>query len=122
LGREKEENMADCIFCKIVDGEIDSEKVYADEKVTAFHDINPVAPVHLLVVPNAHIENIQDMEEGDQPLVGHMFSVVKRLAEEFEIDESGYRLIMNNGPDAHQEVPHMHLHLIGGQKMKHPMG
>lgn len=114
--------MADCIFCKIVNGEIDSEKIYADDQVTAFHDINPVAPVHLLLVPNKHIEHVQDMEEGDQALVGHMFSVVKRLAEEFEIDESGYRLIINNGPDAHQEVPHLHLHIIGGQKMKYPMG
>lgn len=114
--------MAECIFCKIVRGEVDSEKVYADEQVTAFHDINPVAPVHLLLVPNKHIETVQDMEKGDQELLGYMFSVVKKLAEEFEISQSGYRLIMNNGPDAHQEVPHMHLHIIGGQKMKHPMG
>ncbi len=114
--------MTECIFCKIVRGEIDSEKVYTDEQVTAFHDINPVAPVHLLLVPNKHIETVQEMEKDDQELLGHMFSVVKKLAEEFEIDESGYRLIMNNGPDAHQEVPHMHLHIIGGQKMKHPMG
>lgn len=114
--------MAECIFCKIVAGDMDSDIVYSDEQVTAFHDINPASPVHLLVVPNQHIESVQDLEEKDQPLMGHMFSVTQKLAEEFEIDESGYRLIINNGPDAHQEIPHLHLHILGGQKMKHPMG
>lgn len=114
--------MPDCIFCKIVKGEIDSDKVYTDDQVTAFHDINPVSPVHLLVIPNKHIESVQDLEEEDQELMGHMFSVIGTLAEKFDIHRSGYRLIINNGPDAHQEVPHLHVHILGGKTMEHPMG
>ncbi len=112
----------DCLFCKIIAGEIPSKQAYQDEWVTAFHDINPVAPVHILIVPNKHIEDNNHFGEEDQEIAGKMFLAVRQLAEELGIAENGYRLIMNTGPHGHQEVKHLHLHLIGGQAMTHPMG
>ncbi|MBS1248967.1 MAG: Purine nucleoside phosphoramidase [Chloroflexi bacterium] len=114
--------MTDCLFCKILAGEIPSDTVYSDSTVTAFRDINPVAPTHILVVPNKHIRAVSELEEEDEQLVGHLFTVARTLAEEEGIEESGYRLIINNGPDAGQVVFHLHLHLIGGHKMQYPMG
>lgn len=114
--------MSDCIFCKIVSGEIPSEKLYHDEYVTAFRDINPAAPTHVLIVPNRHIPAVNDLTEQDETLVGHLITVARQLAVEAGIADSGYRLIMNNGPDGGQEVFHLHLHLLGGQRMRYPMG
>ncbi len=114
--------MSDCLFCKIIAGEIPSEKVYQDDLVTAFRDINPVAPTHILIIPNKHIATINDLTPEDESLVGHLFLTARSLAKEEGIDESGYRLIINVGPDGGQEIYHLHLHLIGGQKMRHPMG
>jgi histidine triad (HIT) family protein len=115
-------NSADCTFCKIVAGEIPSDKVFADDQVTAFRDINPVAPTHILIVPDKHIPSVNEIEAEDEKLVGHMFSVARQLAERENIQDSGYRLIINTGPDAGQVVFHLHLHVIGGQPMRHPMG
>ena len=112
----------DCIFCKIVAGEIPSDKVYQDDLVTAFRDINPAASVHILIIPNKHIENNNAFTLEDEVIAGRMFAVVKKLAEEEGIAASGYRIIMNTGPDGRQEVMHMHLHLLGGNRMKHSMG
>ncbi|MGD8455092.1 MAG: histidine triad nucleotide-binding protein [Anaerolineales bacterium] len=112
----------DCIFCKIVAGEIPSEKVYGDEVIIAFRDINPVAPIHILIIPKDHIEDNNAFREEDEPIAGKMFTVVRKLAAQEGINENGYRLIMNTGPHGRQEVKHLHLHLIGGQPMKHPMG
>ena len=112
----------DCIFCKIVAGEIPSTQVYRDEQVTAFRDINPAAPVHVLIVPNRHIASVNDLTAEDEPLIGHLFSVAKQIAADEGIAESGYRLIVNTGPDGGQVVFHLHLHLLGGHRMKHPMG
>jgi histidine triad (HIT) family protein len=112
----------DCIFCKIVAGEIPSEKVYEDDVITAFRDINPVAPTHILIIPNDHIEDNNAFSVEDEPIAGKMFTVVRKLAAQEGIAENGYRLIMNTGPHGHQEVKHLHLHLIGGQSMRHPMG
>lgn len=112
----------DCTFCKIVAGEIASDKVFDDDQVTAFRDINPVAPTHILIVPNKHIPSVNEIETEDEQLVGHMFTVARQLAEREDIRDSGYRLIINTGPDAGQVVFHVHLHLIGGQRMRHPMG
>lgn len=114
--------MADCLFCKIVSKEIPSEMVYQDDFITIFKDINPAAPVHLLVVPNAHIPSVKEMAEEDEALLGKLFSGAKTAAIEAGIAESGYRLIVNNGPDAHQVIHHLHMHLLGGGKMQHPMG
>lgn len=117
----------DCIFCKIIRGEIPSKKVFEDDRVYAFHDINPVAPVHILIVPKKHIFGIQKLEEEDECLVGHMFYVARKIAEEQELapDENlngGYRLVFNVGKDAGQSVFHLHLHLIGGRPMGWPPG
>lgn len=115
-------NANDCTFCKIVAGEIQSAVEFSDDQVTAFRDINPVAPTHILIVPNKHIPSVNEISEQEEALVGHMFNVARQLAEAESIQDSGYRLIINTGPDAGQVVFHLHLHLIGGQPMRHPMG
>ena len=114
--------MNDCLFCKIVSKEIPSDMVYQDEFITIFKDINPAAPVHLLVIPNRHIPSVQSMNKEDELLIGKLFSGAKKAAEEAGIGETGYRLIVNNGPDGRQEIFHLHMHLLGGGKMQHPMG
>lgn len=114
--------MSDCIFCKIISGDIPSTNVYKDEQVTAFRDINPAAPTHILIVPNKHIDSVNMMMVDDEPLIGHLFFVAKQLAAQEGISEGGYRLIVNTGAEAGQTVFHIHLHLLGGSPMKHPMG
>ena len=114
--------MDECIFCKIVRGERPATIVYKDEQVTAFRDIHPVAPTHILVVPNKHIPSTNDVLTQDEQLLGHMLTVVKPIAEGQGVSQSGYRLIINTGPDAHQAVFHLHLHIIGGKPIRHPMG
>ena len=112
----------DCIFCKIVSGEIKGTIVFRDDQATAFRDINPAAPTHILIVPNKHIESVGTLGEADEALMGYLFRVARQLAETEGINKTGYRLISNVGPDGGQTVFHLHLHLIGGQRMKHPMG
>ena len=112
----------ECLFCKIISGEIKGTIVFRDEQTTAFRDINPAGPTHILVVPNRHIESVNALESGDEPLLGHLISVAGQLAKSEGIDQSGYRLIVNTGADGGQTVFHLHVHLIGGQRMKHPMG
>jgi len=107
----------DCVFCQIVAGKIPSEILYQDEEVVAFRDINPAAPTHLLVVPKKHIPSLTHLSQADLPLVGHMVNVANQLAREEEISETGYRLVVNCGKDAGQEVPHLHMHLLGGRKL-----
>ena len=114
--------MTDCIFCKIITGEIPSQKLYQDELVTAFRDIHPVAPTHVLIIPNKHIPSVNEVTIEDEAMLGHIYSVARQLAVQEGIQEQGYRLIVNTGPHAGQEVYHLHLHLIGGQRMRHPMG
>ena len=111
-----------CIFCKIVSNEAKTSIVYRDEQVTAFRDIHPVAPTHILIVPNKHIESVNTLEAGDEQLIGHLFTTAGKLAKEEGIEKGGYRLIANTGIDGGQTVFHLHLHLIGGQRMRHPMG
>jgi histidine triad (HIT) family protein len=106
------------IFTKIINGEIDGDIVYRDEQVVAFRDINPQAPVHILIVPVKEIPSIRDMTPADEGLMGHMMYVARVVAEQEGIAESGYRLLINNGENAHQEVFHLHMHLLGG----HPLG
>jgi len=114
--------MSDCLFCKIARKEIPSEIVYQDDLITIFKDINPAAPVHLLVIPNEHFPSVNAVKEGDELLLGKLFTGAKRAAAMAGIAGSGYRLIVNNGPDANQEVPHLHIHVLGGGKMRHPIG
>ena len=109
--------MDECLFCKIVKGEIPSTLVYQDEQVLAFRDINPVAPTHILVIPRKHILNINDVSTDDEQLLGHMLTVVKPIAEQEGITESGYRLIINCNQHGGQEVYHLHLHLVGGRPL-----
>jgi histidine triad (HIT) family protein len=111
-----------CIFCKIVAKQVPAQILYQDETATAFVDQHPVAPTHILIVPNRHIESVNHLRPADEALVGHLFMVAQGLAEQRGIQQDGYRLIMNTGPHGGQTVFHMHLHLIGGQRMKHPMG
>ena len=111
-----------CIFCKIVSGEAKSTVVYRDDQVTAFRDLNPVAPTHILLVPNRHIESVSALKPEDETLMGHLFMVASQLANEEGISNGGYRLITNTGVDGGQTVLHLHLHLIGGQRMRYPMG
>ncbi len=108
---------ADCIFCKIINRELDADIVYADDQVVAFKDINPAAPVHILVVPRKHIPSLLEIEKEDEALIGHMHAVANELARGFKIDKKGYRLVINCGADAGQIVFHLHLHLLGGRPL-----
>ena len=105
------------IFSKIINGEVPADIVYRDELVTCFRDINPVAPTHVLIIPNREIATVNDFEDGDEHLIGHMVLVARRIAGEEGIAESGYRLIVNCNRDGGQEVMHVHLHLMGGRRM-----
>ena len=113
--------MAD-IFCQIASGDMKGDIVYKDDRVTAFRDIKPVAPVHILIIPNKHISGAAEAEERDEALIGHLVVVARKLAEQEGIAQTGYRLVINNGENAGQAVPHLHLHLIGGRAMKWPPG
>jgi histidine triad (HIT) family protein len=114
--------MADCIFCKIVAGQAPAQMLYQDEQVSAFQDIHPVAPVHILIVPNRHIASVSEASISDEPALGRLFTIAGQLAKQAGLDRSGYRLIVNTGPDSGQVVYHLHVHLIGGQRMRFPMG
>ncbi|MGB2884629.1 MAG: histidine triad nucleotide-binding protein [Dehalococcoidia bacterium] len=107
----------DCIFCRIISGEIPSDILYQDEQVVAFRDINPKATVHLLLVPRKHIKSVAELSEDEASIMGHLVTVANRLAREAGISEKGYRLVVNSGPEGGQEVPHLHLHLLGGRQM-----
>jgi histidine triad (HIT) family protein len=105
------------IFTKIINREIPGDFVYRDERVVAFRDINPRAPVHILIVPIKEITSIREAQPDDEALLGHMLYVARIVAEQEGIAESGYRLLVNNGENAHQEVPHLHIHLLGGRPL-----
>ncbi len=109
--------MDNCLFCKIVKGEIPSTKVYEDNEILAFKDINPAAPVHILVIPKKHIASLIDMQKEDEILVGKIYTVINKIAEEQGVKENGFRVIVNCGRDAGQEVMHLHFHLIAGTKL-----
>ena len=112
----------DCLFCRIVSGAISSHQVYADDDVIAFHDVNPGAPTHVLVISRRHIEGIAAPEAEDGALLRAMIHVAKQVAHETGIDATGYRLVWNVGPDAGQSVFHLHLHVLGGRQMAWPPG
>jgi histidine triad (HIT) family protein len=114
--------MEDCLFCKIVKGEIPAAKVYEDEKTLCFKDINPEAPVHVLVIPKKHISNINEISKEDEEIIGHIFSIIKKVTKELGISESGYRIVSNCNDDGGQTVPHVHFHILGGKKLNVPMG
>lgn len=107
----------DCVFCKIVEGSIPSRKVFENDKVMAFYDIKPAAPVHVLIIPKKHIASLNDVEAGDWELVGEIGRAAQQLAKELGVADSGYRLVNNCGKDGGQEVFHLHFHLMGGARM-----
>jgi len=112
----------DCLFCKIENGEIDSNIIYEDDIAIAFDDINPGAPHHKLIIPRKHIATINDIEPEDEHLVGHLYTVAKILAADLGIAEPGYRVVMNCNKGAGQAVFHIHLHLLGGRPLSWPPG
>lgn len=114
--------MDDCLFCKIADGRIPSDRVYEDDEVVAFRDIDPQAPVHVLVIPRRHIESADALAAADAPTVMAMFAAAQRVARALGVAESGYRLVTNIGADAGQSVQHLHLHLLGGRSLQWPPG
>ena len=111
----------DCIFCKIVNGEIPSNKVYEDELVLAFKDIHPAAPVHILVIPKKHIESAVALTEEDDALIAHIFKVIRLIAKEQDL-ENGFRLVSNIGEDGGQTVKHLHFHILGKKKFSESFG
>ena len=111
-----------CPFCKIISGELTASIIYKDELVTAFRDIHPVAPTHVLIVPNKHIESVNEVEAQDEPVLGRLFSVARKVAEIDQITEGGYRAIVNTGAHSGQTVFHLHLHVLGGRILLWPPG
>ncbi len=114
--------MENCLFCKIAQGEIPSEKVFEDETVLAFCDIDPQAPTHILIVPKRHYTSIMDIKAEDAGLLSHLFEVANKLAKEKGLEENGFRLVINTGKDGGQSVPHLHIHLMGGRAFGWPAG
>lgn len=116
-------NMNDaCIFCRIANGQIPAKLAHEDDRTVAFHDIDPRAPVHVLIIPRQHIAGVDHLDAADVDLVGGMFRVARQLARELGVADSGYRLVVNSGPDAGQSVDHLHMHLLGGRPLKWPPG
>lgn len=112
--------MDDCIFCRIAEGKIESDKVYEDEKFVAFRDINPQAPTHVLIIPKQHIATLNELEDSE--MAGRLVLIAKELALKSGISESGYRIVLNCNRDAGQDVFHIHCHLLGGRKFNWPPG
>lgn len=109
--------MKDCLFCKIVKGEVPSNKVYEDDEILAFYDIDPAAPIHILVIPKKHITSLAHLEKEDEMLIGKIYGVINKIAEEKNFKEKGYRVIVNCGEDGGQEVMHLHFHILAGTKL-----
>ena len=115
--------MTDCIFCKIIKGEIPSTLVYENENVVAFKDISPEAPTHLLIVPKKHIPTTMDItEEDDKTIIPEIFAAIRHLAKEFNLDQEGFRIVNNCGSNGGQTVDHLHFHLLGGRQLQWPPG
>ena len=112
----------DCLFCKIIAGEIPSKKVYEDDKVYAFYDISPAAPVHVLIIPKVHIPSANAITAENADVVGHIFKVAAKIAASLGIAEKGYRIVNNCGEDGGQTVGHLHFHLLGGRSLQWPPG
>ncbi len=109
--------MEDCIFCKIIKGQIPSTIVYEDSDIIAFRDVDPQAPVHILVIPKKHISSLIDLKEEDELLIGKIYTVINKIAKKEEINEDGFRVIVNCGENGGQEVKHLHFHILGGKKL-----
>ena len=114
--------MEECLFCKIVAGEMDSDIVHSSDHVLAFRDINPAAPVHILIIPKEHLDSAKTLTEKHGDLLAEIFQTASHLAKANEVDRTGWRLVTNVGPDAGQSVHHLHFHLLGGRQMAWPPG
>ncbi|GAA0685920.1 MAG: histidine triad nucleotide-binding protein [Clostridium cadaveris] len=114
--------MGNCIFCKIINGEIPSQKVYEDDVVFAFKDISPEAPFHILIVPKCHIRNINEINNDNSHIIAHIFEVINKITVEQGIDKDGYRVVSNCGEHGGQTVDHLHFHLLGGRNLAWPPG
>ena len=112
----------DCLFCRIIAGEIPSDVIYQDERSIVFRDINPQAPAHLLVIPREHLDSLDDASQKDEAMLGHLLRVAARVANEQGLSESGYRTVINTGAGAGQSVFHLHVHVLGGRSLQWPPG
>jgi len=112
----------DCIFCKIATGEFGTEFIYETDEIVAFRDLNPQAPTHILIIPKEHIEKVSDLEDKHTILAGKLILAAKKIADQENLTDEGFRLVFNNGRNGGQEVLHVHLHLLGGRKMTWPPG
>ena len=110
--------MANCVFCKIIKREIPSEKVYEDDEIFAFKDINPVAPIHILVIPKKHIETLLEVTEEDSKLIAKIYMAINKIAKDLGIEKDGFRVVANCGRDSGQEVMHIHFHMLAGKKLE----
>lgn len=113
--------MADCLFCKIAAGDIPSTKVYEDDQILAFRDVNPQAPTHILVIPKEHIQSVNEIDASNSGIVAHIFETIPKIAAAEHL-ENGYRVVSNIGEQGQQSVPHLHFHIIGGRDMTWPPG
>lgn len=114
--------MDNCIFCKIIAGEIPSNKAYEDEDILAFHDIDAKAPTHILIIPKKHVASVMELTDADDALVAKLFHVARQVAQEAGVAQSGFRLVLNTGEDGGQSVAHLHMHLLGGRALGWPPG
>lgn len=111
-----------CLFCKIIAGTLPATVVHKDDRLTAIRDINPQAPTHILILPNRHLASVAETEAGDEPLLGALLRAASQIAEVEGLMPGGYRLVLNTGPNAGQSVFHVHVHLLGGRRMRWPPG
>lgn len=111
-----------CLFCQILSGEIPSTKVFEDNVAYAFKDINPQAPTHVLIVPKEHIDSLNDISQGDEAMLGYLLRLAPKIANQLGVAESGFRAVINTGPDGGQSVDHLHIHLLGGRSLVWPPG
>ncbi|MCG6937229.1 MAG: histidine triad nucleotide-binding protein [Gammaproteobacteria bacterium] len=114
--------MTDCLFCKIRDGDIPADIVYQDDAVVAFNDVNPVAPVHVLLIPKKHISTVNDVSAKEEAIMGKLFSAAKNIAEQLGVSDDGYRLVVNCNANAGQVIFHIHMHMLAGRNMGWPPG
>lgn len=114
--------MTDCIFCKIKNGEIPTNKVYEDDKVLAFNDITPQAPIHILIIPKEHIPSVNYINEKNAHIISHIFFVINKIARDMGLSDKGYRIVNNCGEHGGQTVEHLHFHLLGGRQLQWPPG
>jgi len=114
--------MEDCLFCKIVNNEIPAELIFEDDRIVAFNDINPQAPIHILIIPKEHFASLNDIPEEKKDLLGHILLRARQIAQNLGIRENGYRIVLNTAKDSGQDVFHIHFHLLGGRRMTWPPG